>query len=297
MIRQRNWLPQGGRRPLAPGTRPEDMAAELAYLHGRYPTMRTRLVFDLARGRAGQWLVSDGETFLDLYDTAPGQDPDTLAARVEAAYRRRPYDLRTEWPIRMAVIRADGACTHLVVLMHHLALDAGGAAVMMREVADRVQNEPAGMQPLEQAAWQASEAGRRHNDRTLRHFAQALRPPTEAPGAELPPAELPSLAAPHRPRHWSGRLTSPTSQPPSRRSARAPASTTPQSSPRSSRSPSRASPISRVSSCARASATGSGRRSPTWCASWPRAACWSWTWPGPPSTRRWPGPGARRWPR
>ncbi|NUP46591.1 MAG: hypothetical protein HOW97_04665 [Catenulispora sp.] len=204
MIRQRNWLPQGGRRPLAPGTRPEDVASELAYLHSRYPTMRTRLSVDAPFGAARQWLVSSGETILEVYDTQGNQDPDTLAAQVEAVYRRRPYDLRSEWPIRMAVIRDAGACTHLVVLMHHLALDAGGAAVMLREVAARERREPSGMQSLDQAAWQASEAGRRHNDRTLRHFAQALdaerRPPSEPPLA---------LAAPRRPRHWSGRLTSP----------------------------------------------------------------------------------------
>ncbi|GAA2005197.1 hypothetical protein [Catenulispora subtropica] len=238
MIRQRNWLPQGGRRPLAPGTRAEDVAAELAYLHSRYPAMRTRLAVGESLG-VHQWVVASGETFLEFYDTPGGQDPDVFAAGVEAVYRRRPYDLRTEWPIRMAVIRTDGVCTHLVVLMHHLALDAGGAAVMLREVAARETREPTGLQPLEQAAWQASAAGQRHNDRTLRSFAQALAPrsadtpsagpspastvpgpgpapqvsresrkPQEprAPGEDQPPA---TLAGPRRPRHWSGRLTSP----------------------------------------------------------------------------------------
>ncbi|MEZ0115518.1 hypothetical protein ABH920_009557 [Catenulispora sp. EB89] len=203
MRRQRNWLPQGGRRPLAPGTRVEDVAAELAYLHGRYPSMRTRLVFsDLPDGAVRQWVAPAGETFLEVYDTPPGQDPDVLAARVEAVYRRRPYDLRAEWPVRMAVVRSGGVCTHLVVLMHHLALDAGGAAVMMREVASREHAEPAGMQPLEQAAWQASEAGLRHDDRTLRYFAKALDRLAAAPPPTLKPR-------PSEPRHWSGRLVSP----------------------------------------------------------------------------------------
>jgi hypothetical protein len=246
MIRQRNWLPQGGRRPLAPGTRVEDVAAELAYLHSRYPTMRTRLAFD--RGEVRQWLVSSGETSLELYNTPADQDPDDVAAAVEAVYRRRPYDLRSEWPIRMAVVRDGQTCSHLVVLMHHLALDAGGAAIMLREVAVREVAEPVGMQPLEQAAWQSSEAGRRHNDRTLRYFVQALRtipvrpelaalaPPGPASTAPVSPdprlaappdprlaapadpwpaasrdpvRAAPALAGPREPRHWSGRLISP----------------------------------------------------------------------------------------
>ncbi|MEY9926241.1 hypothetical protein ABH926_000863 [Catenulispora sp. GP43] len=200
MTRQRNWLPQGGRRPLAPGSRVEDVAAELAYLHGRYQAMRTRLEVD----EHGAWqdVAPAGETFLDVFDTPPGQDPDTLAARVEAVYRHRPCDLRTEWPVRMAVVRAGGVCTHLVVLMHHLALDAGGAAVMIREVAARETAEPAGMQPLEQAAWQASETGLRHSDRTLRYFGKALDRLAAGPPPVLSPR-------PQRPRHWSGRLVSP----------------------------------------------------------------------------------------
>ncbi len=217
MIRQRNWLPQGGRRPLAPGTRVEDVAAELAYLHSRYQSMRTRLVFDgvhddpvhddpvhyhASGSKVRQSVASAGATFLDVYDTPPGQDPDALAARVEAVYRRRPYDLRSEWPVRMAVVRSGGVCRHLVVLMHHLALDAGGAAVMIREVAAREGREPTGMQPLEQARWQASEAGLRHQDRTLRYFAKSL----DRLAAGPPPALRPG---PDRPRHWSGRLVSP----------------------------------------------------------------------------------------
>ena len=206
MVRQRNWLPQGGRRPLAVGTRVEDVAAELAFLHGRYQAMRTRLVFgDLPGGAVGQRVAAAGETFLEVYDTPPGQDPDALAARVEAVYRRRPYDLRAEWPVRMAVVRSGGECAHLVVIMHHLALDAGGAAVMIREVAARDQaqlSEPRGMQPLEQAAWQASESGKRHDDRTLRYFAKALDRLNAGPTPTLKPD-------PRRPRHWSGRLVTP----------------------------------------------------------------------------------------
>ncbi|ACU74710.1 hypothetical protein Caci_5852 [Catenulispora acidiphila DSM 44928] len=210
MVRQRNWLPQGGRRPLAPGTRVEDVAAELAYLHGRYQAMRTRLVFDVAaedgedsaHGAVRQWVAASGETFLEVYHTPPGQDPDVLAARVEAVYRRRPYDLRAEWPVRMAVVRSGGVCTHLVVIMNHLALDAGGAAVMIREVAAREDAEPAGMQPLEQAAWQASETGQRHGDRTLRYFAKALDRLADGPPPTVQPGPRPT-------RHWSGRLVSP----------------------------------------------------------------------------------------
>jgi hypothetical protein len=124
-------------------------------------------------------------------------------------YRHRPYDLRTEWPIRMAVVRDGDSCAHLVVLMHHLALDAGGAEIMLREVAVLETAEPVGMQPLDQAAWQTSEAGRRHNDRVLRHFAQTLSILQEAPSSAVGSASLGQVRQTGHPRHWAGRLTSP----------------------------------------------------------------------------------------
>ena len=57
------------------------------------------------------------------------------------------------------------------------------------------------MQPLEQAAWQTSEAGRRHNDRTLRYVAKSL----DRLAAGPPPTVR---TGPRSSRYWSGRLVS-----------------------------------------------------------------------------------------
>lgn len=202
MTRQGNWLPLGGWRPLDPGTGVDDVAGELAYLHHRFPSMRTKLRFD-ADGRPGQELFGSGSTHLEIYDVPDGTDPqaaDRLAAAVSAHYQRRPYDLRSEWPVRMAVVRREGVPTHMAVAMHHLALDGGGAEIMFRDVAVRADTPPHGLQQLEQTAWQSSEAGRRHSDRTLRHFADILR--------VMPTPTFPASSDPRRPRFWSAEYES-----------------------------------------------------------------------------------------
>lgn len=205
MTRQGNWLPLGGWRPVEPGTGVEAIADELAYLHTRFPSMRTRLRFD-EQVWPYQELFASGSTHLDVFDAAPGeQAADRLAEDISNNYRHQPYDLRIEWPVRMGVVRQHGEATRLVVAMHHLALDGGGGEIMLRDVAVRATEPPSGLQQLEQTAWQTSPAGQRHSDRTLRHFADILR--------RMPTPTLPPSADPRRPRYWSAEYTSPALRP------------------------------------------------------------------------------------
>ncbi|WP_194927505.1 condensation domain-containing protein [Catenulispora pinisilvae] len=205
MTRQGNWLPLGGWRPLDPGTGVEEVADELAYLHSRFPSMRTLLHVD-ADGALRQELSASGSTHLEVYDADPGPEAaDRLAGAISDHYQRLPYDLRTEWPVRMAVVRQGGEATRMAVVMHHLALDGGGAEIMMRDVAVRASTPPAGLQQLEQARWQSSPAGRRHSDRALRHFAEILR--------AMPTPTFPPSGDPRRPRYWSAEFVSPALRP------------------------------------------------------------------------------------
>ena len=205
MTRQGNWLPLGGWRPLEAGTTVEAVADELAYLHTRFPSMRTFLRFD-AQGNPHQELLSSGATHLEVFDAPPGaRAADDLAAAISDHYQHRPYDLRTEWPVRMAVVRQDGEATRMAVAMHHLALDGGGAEVMFRDVAVRASAPPTGLQQLEQTRWQTSPAGLRHSDRTLRHFTDILR--------VMPTPTFPPSDDPRRPRYWSAEYHSPALRP------------------------------------------------------------------------------------
>ncbi|WP_327287797.1 condensation domain-containing protein [Streptomyces sp. NBC_01198] len=200
MCRQRSALPIGGRAALEPGTTVEDLAGELRYLMGRFPSMRTRLRFDAA-GHPTQRLFAAGRITLGVYDAAPGADPDAVAAEVEAHYRRTAFDYAGAWPVRMGAVRQEGRPTHLVTVMHHLVADGLGGAVMLREVRSRETAPVTGMQQLDQARWQRSPAGLRQTERALRHFEGVLR--------ALPERQLPGATDPRTPRHWVAEFRSP----------------------------------------------------------------------------------------
>ncbi|MFF4341410.1 hypothetical protein ACFY00_15930 [Kitasatospora sp. NPDC001540] len=200
MVAQRNSLPIGGTAALPVSSTVEAVVAELRYLMGRFPSMRTRLRFGLD-GHPTQELFASGRIGLEVYDASAGEDPAALAARVELAYRERPFDHATEWPVRMAVVRAGGRPTHLVSIMNHLVTDAAGGAIMLREVRERADGPVVGLQQLEQAAWQGSAAGLQQNARALRHWERILR--------AVPARRFAPSTDPRHPRHWTGEFRSP----------------------------------------------------------------------------------------
>ncbi|MFF5227828.1 condensation domain-containing protein [Dactylosporangium sp. NPDC000521] len=185
-------LALGGTRPLPPGTSPEDVAGELRYLMSRYESMRTRLVFD-GDGPPHQVVHGAGSIDLEVLDDV---DP----AEVEARYRAVPFDHVREWPVRMAVVRTAGVCSHAVLIMSHLVMDGAGAVRMMAETDARTDAPVEGHSALEQARRQASPAGVRQNAASLRHWDTHLR--------AIPDPGLAPSRDVRTPRHWTGVLRS-----------------------------------------------------------------------------------------
>jgi Condensation domain len=194
-----NWFPLGGVKPLDPGTGVEDIAAELRYLMGRYQPMRTRLRFDPG-SRPRQVVSGSGVIDLEVVD-AGDADPGEVADALSERYRSTDLDFATEWPVRMGVVRQRGELTHLVVLMSHLAVDGTGALIMMGEVAAGTGGPVPELQPLAQARWQRSAAGRRQNDAALRHHEGILR--------SVDPRRYPPQPPTDQPRYWQGEFGSP----------------------------------------------------------------------------------------
>lgn len=199
MVGQNSWLPLGGAKRLDPGTRVEDVADELRYLMTRFPSLRTRLRFDHG-DRPVQSLSGSGEIALELFEAGAADDAERTAAAVEARYRGIAFHFADDWPLRMAVILSRGEPIHLVAIMGHLALDAAGARVMLREVAQRRTTPSAALQPLDQARWQRSPAGLRQNAAALRYWENLIR--------TAPPRRLGELGVPHEPVRWCAEFTS-----------------------------------------------------------------------------------------
>ncbi|GAA1514500.1 hypothetical protein GCM10009827_031520 [Dactylosporangium maewongense] len=194
-----HWMPIGGALPVRPGTTVEDLAGELRHHLSRHPSLRTLLRIPPGGGTPTQEVHASGSAALQVYETH-GADPSALADLVAARFRDAPLDFTAEYPIRMAAVLHGGVPSHVVALISHFAADGAGAQAMLRDVAARPAAPVEGRQPLDQAQWQLSPAGRRQNEAAQRHFESILR--------TMPPARFRKPVAAQRPRYWRGVLDS-----------------------------------------------------------------------------------------
>lgn len=161
------------------GTTVDDVAGMLRFMVSRHQSLRTRLV--LREGRPPRQRCSaSGAVTLTVVD-AGADDPAAVAEAVSRRWQHEQFDFENEWPIRLAAIRANGVLTHVVTVILHTSVDAYGLSALAADVAarDAGTGEPAGpvtaLQPLEQAARQASAAGQRQNAASLKYLERVLR--------------------------------------------------------------------------------------------------------------------------
>jgi hypothetical protein len=200
MDEKQAWLPIGTTLPLPPGTTVAEAVDDLRFVMNSYPSMRTRLRLD-PDGPA-QVVAGSGETSLEIVDADPDADPGAVADQVWWRYWKGDYDVVTDWPLRMAVVRHRGRLTHRAWVMCHLVTDGAGARVILRELADRdARRSTAARSALELARWQHSPAGQRQSGKVLRRWEQVLR--------GVPARRFPERTGQPRPRYWQARFDSP----------------------------------------------------------------------------------------
>jgi hypothetical protein len=148
-----------------------------------------------------------GEIPLEIVDVAPHGDPAAAAAELHQRYETVPFDYPVEWPVRMGVVRHDGALTHVVLFYCHVAVDGLGIDAIVRDLVnlDRATGEAtapvAGLTPLELAARQRTPSGRRQSDKSLRYWEQLVR--------AVPPQRFGTSDDPREPRFWEITVRSP----------------------------------------------------------------------------------------
>jgi hypothetical protein len=164
-------LTLGASFPVAPGATVDGFVAMLGTIMSRHPSLRTRIAID-ADGTPHQVVASDGEARLAVVDVAPA-DADAEAARVLERYERTIFDYPREWPVRMAVVLADGVPAHLIIAYSHAAVDVYGLDALVADLA--ATGPDPGLPPLAQVARQRTPAAQRQNTMALRHAAKVLR--------------------------------------------------------------------------------------------------------------------------
>lgn len=206
MRRQRTMMPLPFTEPLPPGTTLHDVADWLRYLMSRHQAMRTRL----HRRPDGTWyqvVHSSGELAIDLVE-AGDEDPAEVIDR-HVTWRHRwveeEYDLAGDWPVFVTVALVDGVPTYRNLTICHVAIDAFGAMALGADLSGWQAGRPGKLvtatSPLEQARWQGSPDGQRHNRTTLRYWEDLLR--------QVPARRFPTPVDRSEPRYWQTFLTSP----------------------------------------------------------------------------------------
>jgi hypothetical protein len=186
----------GGTVPMPSGWSVQDVGTLLRYLVCRHQALRTRLRFDPDATR--QVVSEEGEVPLEVVDT--DEDPDAAAEALRLRYEATPFAYETEWPVRMGLVLHGGDVTHVVVVYCHVAVDGFGIDAIVRDMAnlDRATGTTTapvlGLTPLELAAKQATPAGRRQSDKSLRFWEQQLR--------AIPAERFGGSDDPREPRYW-----------------------------------------------------------------------------------------------
>lgn len=167
-----------------PGTTVAAVADMLGFAVTRHQSLRTTL-HPRADGRLPYQRVSrSGEVPL-LVVAAGDDDPAAVAEALSEHWQVALYDYETEWPVRMAAVMVGSVVgsvvTHVVTVILHTSIDAFGLSALAADIGARDQETGAparpvtALPPLAQAAWEASPAGRRQNERSLRYLEKVLR--------------------------------------------------------------------------------------------------------------------------
>ena len=163
-----------------PGTTVDAVADMLGFMVGRHQSLRTTLVLRDDGRLPRQRVAAAGEVPL-LVVAAGHDDPAEVAGALSEHWQRVPFAYETEWPVRLGAVVVDDVVTHVVTVILHTSVDAFGLSALAADIGarDPVTGAPAGpvtaLPPLAQAAWEASPAGRRQNERSLRYLEKVLR--------------------------------------------------------------------------------------------------------------------------
>jgi hypothetical protein len=187
----------GGVTTLAEGTTVRQVRQLLSFIVSRHQSLRTRIQTG-ADGAPKQVLASSGEVALEVADSAG--DPAGAARSIQDRFRAGPFDLASDWPVRIAVVRHRGELTHFVAMYPHVVIDGYGFDALVSDLAKldpltgRHLGPHGGVQPLELARQQRDPAAQRQSAASLRYWEQALR--------SAPPRQFPGSVDRREPRYW-----------------------------------------------------------------------------------------------
>ncbi|HEX4701379.1 MAG TPA: condensation domain-containing protein [Pseudonocardiaceae bacterium] len=181
-----------------------DALRQLCYLHD---SLRTRLLCDDA-GQLIQIVDPAGTMSVPVRECA-ADDVESVGAALLAELADRPFDCAREWGMRVGLVESAGLVRRIAFSLSHTAVDAWGLVRLAMNLTSIAQGESGAqvmaarpsMQPLAEAAFQASDRGRRLDANARRHWRtkldlgpRRLFPPGGAASEMFPNAQFNSPA-------------------------------------------------------------------------------------------------------
>ncbi|MFY1683546.1 condensation domain-containing protein [Micromonospora sp. WMMD730] len=161
---------------LPPGASMADVTAAVAALLTRHEALRTLFPGD---GQT-QRVLRCGELTVEVFTADADAEPQVLVNELIRILRADEFDLTVQLPIRVAVTAVDGVPTAAAVVYSHVVVDLPSMVMLGRQFTElaadptRRQVGRQGDQPLDQAAAERSERGRRRAEEALRYWERTL---------------------------------------------------------------------------------------------------------------------------
>ncbi|MFI5910868.1 condensation domain-containing protein [Dactylosporangium sp. NPDC051541] len=187
-----------GGLPIDPPLPPDRLAELIRTLLLRHDSLRTTLRWD--GDRLEQVVAAAGAVPLHTRECAPGDVVETAYA-LYPELQGRPFDAERDLPIRAGVVTSGGRVRYLILSLAHTASDGWGLRTLLADAAALAAGLPLAAgertQPLEEAAFQTSDKGRRRDAAARRAWLDKLTrgPASQFPARTVHRAERPPSAA------------------------------------------------------------------------------------------------------
>lgn len=188
--------------PVPEGTRTESVIEALRALAVRHEALRTTFPHAAGSAPREQVVAAEGAftvTVLD-HEELP-EDPAGYAESSARGARAARFHLDRDFPLRISLVARSGAPVYVTMAASHAVTDISALAVLKEEWLSLLAGEtlppPASLTPLDLAAEEATPAGLRKSEASLRYWERIIRTGPQAmfaePGAEGTEVRTPRL--------------------------------------------------------------------------------------------------------
>ncbi|MCX4504978.1 condensation domain-containing protein [Streptomyces anulatus] len=166
--------------PVPGGTAPEAVRDALRALAVRHEGLRTTFPRPQGVTPVDQVVSAEGTFTVTVLDHAElPADPAGYAESVARAARAGRFDLEREFPLRITLLTVAGEPVHVALAFSHAVADGSAMAILREEFAELLAGKElsglASLPPVDLAAVEASPAGLRKSEASLRYWERILR--------------------------------------------------------------------------------------------------------------------------